>query len=39
MDIDLSQFSQVFFEESLEGLSKMESELLAIDIDNFDRKY
>jgi len=38
MDIDLSQFSQVFFEESLEGLSKMESELLAIDIDNFDQE-
>ena len=38
MDIDLSQFSQVFFEESLEGLSKMESELLAIDIENFDQE-
>ncbi len=33
MDIDLSQFSKVFFEESLEGLDIMESELLAIDID------
>ncbi|QYJ97791.1 chemotaxis protein CheA [Shewanella alkalitolerans] len=32
MEIDLSQFSQVFFEESLEGLESMESELLKLDI-------
>ncbi|QSX29975.1 chemotaxis protein CheA [Shewanella cyperi] len=32
MDIDLSQFSQVFFEESIEGLAVMESELLKLDI-------
>ncbi|WP_372870054.1 chemotaxis protein CheA [Shewanella sp.] len=32
MDIDLSQFSQVFFEESIEGLAIMESELLKLDI-------
>ena len=36
MDIDLSQFSQVFFEESLEGLDIMESELLAISLDSPD---
>ncbi|MBV7316941.1 chemotaxis protein CheA [Shewanella sp. NIFS-20-20] len=36
MEIDLSQFSQVFFEESLEGLAAMETELLAIDIDDPD---
>ncbi|MBT1445190.1 chemotaxis protein CheA [Shewanella sp. JM162201] len=33
MDIDLSQFSQVFFEESIEGLAAMESELLKLDVD------
>ncbi|BAJ00149.1 chemotaxis protein CheA [Shewanella violacea] len=32
MEIDLSQFSQVFFEESLEGLDAMESELLNLDV-------
>lgn len=32
MEIDLSQFSQVFFEESLEGLESMESELLKLDV-------
>ncbi|QYJ75248.1 chemotaxis protein CheA [Shewanella sp. FJAT-52076] len=32
MDIDLSQFSQVFFEESIEGLAIMESELLKLDV-------
>lgn len=31
MAIDLTQFYQTFFEESLEGLSDMESELLRID--------
>ncbi|QDF65699.1 chemotaxis protein CheA [Shewanella sp. SNU WT4] len=36
MEIDLSQFSQVFFEESLEGLAAMETELLAINIDEPD---
>ncbi|WP_207234066.1 chemotaxis protein CheA [Shewanella maritima] len=38
MDIDLSQFSQVFFEESLEGLDIMESELLEINIDNLNHE-
>lgn len=33
MDIDLSQFSQVFFEESIEGLAIMESELLKLDVE------
>jgi two-component system chemotaxis sensor kinase CheA len=32
MDIDLSQFTQVFFEESLEGLEVMESELLKLNV-------
>lgn len=32
MEIDLSQFSQVFFEESLEGIDAMESELLNLDV-------
>ncbi len=36
MEIDLSQFSQVFFEESLEGLENMESELLKLDISSPD---
>lgn len=36
MDIDLSQFSQIFFEESIEGLAAMESELLKLDINNVD---
>lgn len=36
MEIDLSQFSQVFFEESLEGLEGMESELLKLDINEPD---
>ncbi|NRB22285.1 chemotaxis protein CheA [Shewanella sp.] len=36
MEIDLSQFSQVFFEESLEGLGAMESELLNLDVNNPD---
>ena len=36
MEIDLSQFSQVFFEESLEGLDAMESELLNLDVNNPD---
>ena len=37
MSIDLSQFFEVFFEESLEGLDVMESELLNLtpgDVDN-----
>ncbi|MGI2258481.1 chemotaxis protein CheA [Shewanella sp. GXUN23E] len=36
MDIDLSQFSQVFFEESIEGLAVMEAELLNLNVDNPD---
>jgi two-component system chemotaxis sensor kinase CheA len=32
MSIDLSQFHQVFFEESFEGLDIMESNLLALDL-------
>lgn len=32
MDIDISQFHDVFFEESFEGLEAMESELLRLDI-------
>lgn len=36
MSVDLSQFHQVFFEESHEGLDIMESALLAIDVDNID---
>ena len=31
MSVDLSQFHQVFFEESFEGLDVMESELLDMD--------
>ncbi len=31
MSIDLSQFHQVFFEESFEGLDEMESSLMALD--------
>ena len=36
MSIDLSQFHQVFFEESFEGLQTMESSLLDLDCDNLD---
>ncbi|ARU57583.1 chemotaxis signal transduction histidine kinase CheA [Oleiphilus messinensis] len=36
MGIDLSQFHQVFFEESLEGLDVMESALLDIDLQSYD---
>ncbi|MBW8185338.1 chemotaxis protein CheA [Shewanella nanhaiensis] len=36
MEIDLSQFSQVFFEESLEGLESMESELLKLEVNQPD---
>ncbi|KZY47155.1 MULTISPECIES: chemotaxis protein CheA [unclassified Oleiphilus] len=36
MSVDLSQFHQVFFEESYEGLDVMESALLNIDISNLD---
>ena len=36
MSIDLSQFHQVFFEESFEGLQLMESSLLALDCQNVD---
>ena len=32
MTIDLSQFHQVFFDESLEGLDAMESALLEFDV-------
>jgi two-component system chemotaxis sensor kinase CheA len=34
MTIDMSQFYQVFFEETGEHLANMESQLLALDIDN-----
>lgn len=34
MDIDLSQFKQVFFEEAIEALSLMESELVRISVAN-----
>jgi len=36
MSIDLSQFHQVFFEESFEGLDTMESGLLELDIADID---
>ncbi|AJQ96330.1 chemotaxis protein CheA [Gynuella sunshinyii] len=36
--IDLSQFHQVFFEESLEGLDSMENCLLEIDVSHIDRE-
>lgn len=36
MSIDLSQFHQVFFEESFEGLDIMESNLLALDLNEVD---
>lgn len=36
MSVDLSQFHQVFFEESQEGLDIMESALLAIDVNDID---
>jgi len=36
MSIDLSQFHQVFFEESFEGLQLMESSLLELDCANPD---
>jgi len=36
MSVDLSQFHQVFFEESYEGLDVMESALLNIDISEID---
>lgn len=36
MSIDLSQFHQVFFEESFEGLDNMESSLLALDLNEVD---
>ena len=36
MSIDLSQFHQVFFEESFEGLQVMESSLLDLDCENVD---
>lgn len=36
MSIDLSQFHQVFFEESLEGLDVMESHLLELDCETVD---
>ncbi len=36
MSIDLSQFHQVFFEESFEGLQLMESSLLDLDCQNVD---
>lgn len=36
MSIDLSQFHQIFFEESFEGLDIMESSLLDLDTDSVD---
>lgn len=36
MSIDLSQFQQVFFEESFEGLDAMEAQLLELELDNID---
>jgi two-component system chemotaxis sensor kinase CheA len=36
MSVDLSQFHQVFFEESLEGLDIMESALLDMDVQHID---
>ena len=36
MSIDLSQFHQVFFEESFEGLQVMESSLLDLDCESVD---
>lgn len=36
MSIDLSQFHQVFFEESFEGLQAMEASLLELDCDHID---
>lgn len=36
MSIDLSQFHQVFFEESLEGLEQMEASLLELNLDAVD---
>lgn len=36
VEIDLSQFHEVFFEESVEGLDTMESNLLGLDIGNPD---
>lgn len=36
MSIDLSQFHQVFFEESFENLDIMENSLMALDIDHID---
>ena len=36
MSIDLSQFHQVFFEESFEGLEVMESSLMELDPENVD---
>ncbi len=36
MSIDLSQFHQVFFEESFEGLDVMESALLNLEVDSVD---
>ena len=38
MSIDLSQFHQVFFEESFEGLELMESCLLHIDPNQIDEE-
>jgi len=38
MSVDLSQFHQVFFEESYEGLDVMESALLNIDLSNIDEE-
>ena len=36
MGIDLSQFHQVFFEESIEGLDAMETALMELDPANVD---
>ena len=36
MSVDISQFYQVFFEESLEGLDSMETALMALDTNHID---
>lgn len=38
MSIDLSQFHQIFYEESFEGLDVMESSLLELDCENVDKE-
>jgi len=38
MSVDLSQFHQVFFEESFEGLDAMENALMELDPDDIDNE-